>query len=71
MMSTNAPARTKLSWRRSSFCEGGACVRVAADQGTIVVGDAKNPCGPILVYTEPGWRKFVQRVKSGAYDDFS
>jgi uncharacterized protein DUF397 len=67
MMSAN-PVRRELRWRVAR-CESGACVQVAPFRGMIVVGDTKDPHGPILAYSQDEWHEFVSRVKAGKYDN--
>lgn len=56
-------------WQRSSFCSGGACVRVVFEGESIVVSDSKlAPDGPELVFTRDEWRGFVLGVKFGEFD---
>ena len=62
------------SFRRSSFCVGGACVEVAALPGDggiseIVVRDAKDkqPDAPTLRFTTTEWDAFVKGVLAGEF----
>jgi len=58
-----------LAWRVASRCNGGACVCVASDGDTIIVGDTKNPDGPVLGYTREEWKVFVEGIIQGDFDD--
>jgi len=69
MISSNPADPTQLAWRRSSFCDGGACVLVASSQGMVLVGDSKNPDGPTHRYTGAGWKNFITAIKNGGFDD--
>lgn len=62
---------TSLTWRTALRCNGGACVRVAVSGQAILVGDSKNPDGPILMYSAAGWRRFVLAAKNGNFDDLA
>lgn len=56
-------------WRRSSFCSGGACVRVVFEGESIVVSDSKlAPDGPELVFTRDEWDAFTASVRAGEFD---
>ncbi|MBB4918567.1 DUF397 domain-containing protein [Streptosporangium saharense] len=72
---------SNLQWRKSSFSSpnGGDCVEVAELDGathrpehkreaTHVVRDSKDPLGPVLYFSSPGWRAFVNGVKTSAFD---
>ncbi len=59
----------QLSWRVARRCNGGACVRVASNGDLIVIGDSKNPDGPVLAYSGSEWRAFVEGVRQGDFDD--
>ncbi|MFH9199906.1 DUF397 domain-containing protein [Streptomyces anulatus] len=55
--------RNPLSWRKSSFSDGGDtnCVEVADGYpGLIPVRDSKAPTGPALLITVPAWAAFVE-----------
>jgi hypothetical protein len=59
----------ELSWRVARLCNGGACVRVAANGDMVLVGDSKNPDGPVLSYSRPEWLAFVAGIRQGDFDD--
>jgi predicted secreted Zn-dependent protease len=69
MISTVAPDFGKISWRVARLCNGGACVRVAQSGDLVLVGDSKNPDGPVLAYSRHEWRAFVEGVRQGDFDD--
>jgi hypothetical protein len=70
------------TWRRSSRCEAGACVEVAAvAQGvgmrdsTVTGGqDGVGPDrhdqggGPVLVFSRPAWAAFVAGLRAGDFE---
>jgi hypothetical protein len=37
----------------------------------IVIGDTKNPDGPVLSYSHDEWLTFVKGIRQGDFDDFS
>lgn len=58
-----------LSWRVARLCNGGACVRVAADGETVLIGDSKDPDGAVLTYSRSEWTAFVEGIRQGDFDD--
>ncbi|MEP7022708.1 MAG: DUF397 domain-containing protein [Actinomycetota bacterium] len=59
-----------LPWRKSRYCNGGSCVRVAPFQGSIFMGDTKSPGGPVLPFAKSEWNAFIGQVKRGDFDRF-
>jgi hypothetical protein len=63
MSTTTIPAL----WRKSGYSNGEAnCVEVGQGGPDIAVRDTKDPHGPALAFSQPGWRQFTRRVKAGA-----
>jgi hypothetical protein len=56
------------AWRRSTFCEAGACVEVSFAEEAVLVRDSKDTAGPSLEFSFPAWRTFLNRAKSGTFD---
>ncbi|MGW1059633.1 DUF397 domain-containing protein [Micromonospora rubida] len=59
-------------WRTSSRSnDQGLCVEVAdnlADTvGVVAVRDSKNPAGPALAVSPPGWTAFVDAIRVGRF----
>jgi hypothetical protein len=44
-------------------------VRVAPSGDLIVIGDSKNPDGPVLSYSRHEWHTFVEGIRHGDFDD--
>jgi predicted secreted Zn-dependent protease len=59
----------RLAWRTALSCDGGACVQVAAEQHSILIGNSRQPDGPVLEYTPDEWHEFVAGIKKGDFDD--
>jgi predicted secreted Zn-dependent protease len=57
-----------LDWRVALGCNGGACIQVAARGNQIVIGDSKNPSGPVLTYSRDEWHAFVGGILQGDFD---
>jgi len=60
-------AAGELSWRTARQCDGGTCVRVAPYEGKILIGDSKNPDGPLFSSSRDEWNAFVARVRRGEF----
>ncbi|NMO54661.1 DUF397 domain-containing protein [Actinoplanes sp. TBRC 11911] len=60
--------RLGFNWRRSSYCNNGACVEVGYMDGTIAVRDSKDTSKPAHMYTPDEWQQFVAGVKNGEFD---
>ena len=69
MAQANLATHGELSWRVARLCNGGACVRVAANGDMVVIGDTKDPNGPILSYTRTEFRNFIEGARQGDFDD--
>ena len=65
----NAWGHTGLTWRTALSCNGGACVQVAATENGLLLGNTRQPSGPMLSYTPDEWREFVAGIKKGDFDD--
>lgn len=61
--------RNNVAWRVARDCDGGSCIRVAPHKGMIVIGDTKNPDGPVLSYSHDEWLAFVKGIRQGDFDD--
>ena len=62
------PTVQELNWHVAQKCNGGACIQVAPHGEQIVIGDSKNPGGPILTYTRSEWHAFVDGIREGDFD---
>ena len=62
------PTVAELNWQVAQKCNGGACIRVASHGEQIVIGDSKNPGGPILTYSRSEWTAFVDGIREGDFD---
>ncbi|WP_440068796.1 DUF397 domain-containing protein [Streptosporangium sp. OZ121] len=60
-----------LIWRKSSqSAQQDNCVEVAdLPNGGRAVRDSKKPSGPKLLFAGGEWKKFIDSVKSGAFED--
>jgi hypothetical protein len=59
-------------WRTSSRSnDQGLCVEVADNlvdiAGVVAVRDSKNPDGPALAVSPPGWSAFVGAIRTGRF----
>ena len=53
------------NWRKSSHSgsNGGECVEVASDSGSVLVRDTTARSGPALVFTAEAWRAFISTME--------
>jgi predicted secreted Zn-dependent protease len=58
-----------LTWRTALSCNGGACVQVASTENGILLGNTRQPTGPVISYTLDEWHAFVAGIKQGDFDD--
>jgi hypothetical protein len=56
------------AWRTSSLCDHTRGVEVAVLEDRVVVRDAKDRAGPVLVFTAAEWEAFVGGVRGGEFD---
>jgi hypothetical protein len=54
-----------MSWRKSSFSNGGAnaCVETASDDGVVLVRDTTDRDGGTLGFTAAAWHTFLGSIK--------
>lgn len=59
-----------MSWRKSSFSNGGgACVEVASNvPGIVGVRDSKDKDGLVLTFTPEEWHAFAAGIRDGQFD---
>jgi Domain of unknown function (DUF397) len=70
-MSVSPSAPGDMSWRVSRTCESGACVMVARQGDSVVLGNTSNPDGPVFTYTRAEWKEFLAGAKRGDFDDLT
>ncbi|MFU8854959.1 DUF397 domain-containing protein [Micromonospora sp. SL1-18] len=63
---------TGAAWRTSSRSnDQGLCVEVATNvvtaHGVVGVRDSKDPSGPTVAVSPPGWTAFVGAIRAGAF----
>jgi hypothetical protein len=58
-----------LAWRVARRCDAGTCVRIAQKGDMVLIGDSKDPDGPVLAYSKAEWRAFAEGLKHGDFDD--
>jgi Domain of unknown function (DUF397) len=59
-----------LAWRRSSTCNGGACVELATLGETITLRSSTDPAGTVLTFSRDEWEHFVAAIMGGLFDEF-
>lgn len=57
--------KSELTWRKSSYSNGGTgeCVEVACGVEAVAVRDSKNVAGPMITVTPGAWRSFVATTR--------
>jgi hypothetical protein len=70
-MSVYPSAPGDISWRVSRTCESGACVGVARQGDSVVLGNTSQPDGPVQTYTTAEWKAFLAGAKQGDFDDLA
>jgi len=70
-MATHPSAQGDLTWRVSTTCDGGACVMVARQGDSILLGNTSLPDGPVYAYTRAEWKEFLAGVKLGDFDEIA
>jgi hypothetical protein len=57
-----------LTWSISRTCDAGACIKVARQGESVLIGNTNNPEGPFGEFTAYEWRHFLAGVKLGDFD---
>ena len=70
-MSVKPSATGDIAWRVSRTCESGACVMVARQGDSVLLGNTSQPDGPVYTYTRAEWREFLAGAKMGDFDDLA
>jgi predicted secreted Zn-dependent protease len=70
-MSNSPVASGYFDWRISSRCDSGACVGVARQGESVLVGNTSDPEAPVSRFTRQEWHAFVAGVKLGEFDDLA
>jgi hypothetical protein len=57
--------QSELVWHRSSVCESGACVEVAATDDAVMVRSSGDPGASPVTVSHGKWHEFLARVRDG------
>ena len=68
-MAIHPSAQGDLNWRVSTTCDGGACVMVARQSDSVLLGNTSQPDGTVYEYTRAEWKEFLAGVKLGDFDE--
>lgn len=60
--------RSELVWHRSSTCESGACVEVAATDDAVMVRNSASLQEAPVTMSHLGWHEFLAQAREGAFD---
>jgi Domain of unknown function (DUF397) len=55
-----------LEWRKSGWCDGGACIEVAIQGRAILLRNSVDPDGPVLALTHGAWRDLITGIRQAA-----
>jgi hypothetical protein len=55
---------TPVTWRKSSYSQGGDCVEVTCNNTRIFVRDSKDHYGHALEFVTLEWAAFIGRIRS-------
>ena len=61
--------RNGLTWRTALNCNGGTCVQVAATEYAVLLGDSRQPNGPVISYTQDEWHAFIAARTNGDLEE--
>lgn len=56
------------AWHISRSCDGGACIGVARSGDSVLIGNTRQPEGPVGEFTTDEWRQFLAGAKRGDFD---
>jgi hypothetical protein len=56
--------RDDLDWHRSTYCNGGDCIMVAALGEGVVIKGSRGPSDLRLVFSKPEWQRFMSYIKA-------
>jgi hypothetical protein len=59
---------SRAEWRKSTRSGVNGCVEVAFVAERIAVRDAKDPNGPVLVFTAHEWDAFIGGAREGEFE---
>lgn len=68
LMPPSVSAQGDINWRSSRRCDGGQCVLVAGQDGSVLIGNASCQRSLYLTFAVAEWQAFVGRIKSGNLD---
>ncbi|MFE2865010.1 DUF397 domain-containing protein [Embleya sp. NPDC059259] len=52
-----------LTWRTSSYSDGGQCVETAIDAPGVLVRDSKTASSPVHTFDRQAWTAFTAAIK--------
>jgi hypothetical protein len=67
-MSRFASPSDDLDWHVSRTCDSSACIMVARNGESVLIGNTNNPEGPFEKFTTDEWREFLAGAKLGHFD---
>jgi hypothetical protein len=57
-----------LDWHKSSLCQTGECVEIAAQSGTVIMRKSTQPDAGYVYFTPEEFGSFLMGAKAGEFD---
>jgi Domain of unknown function (DUF397) len=58
---------SEMTWRKSSFCQGGACAEVAREGDEVLLRSTRAP-GDVVRLTVAEWQALVRGIEAREFD---
>lgn len=55
-------------WRAGKRCDGGACVEIGIQGGSVLIRSSADPDGPYVTLSRNEWQVFLAGAKDGDFD---
>ena len=56
------------TWHSGKGCDGGACVEIGTQEGSVLIRSSADPDGLHITLTRDEWRVFLAGAKDGDFD---
>jgi len=67
MRSSDVMRGASLNWCRSSFCQTGECVEIAAQEDVVVMRSTSHPDAGYIYFDPNEFASFLAAVKAGEF----
>lgn len=55
-------------WKKSSFCDSGACVEIKFDEGDVLLRSSDDPYDTTVRFTQAEWSAFLDGVHNMEFE---